>query len=89
MGFYKKIILTDPCLQKDKKKKKKILLFLTLSLYLLWCNQKGDYTTIKLMPNNCIMHSRWVFSQTYFLVPLGVCKDHQLFYKMCDDGGDK
>ena len=45
MGFYKEIILTYPCLQKEEKS---ILLFLTLSLYLLWCNQKGDYNTIKI-----------------------------------------
>lgn len=68
---------------------------MTLSLYLLWCNQKGDYNSIKINANNCIMYSYlfcsffFFFQWTYFLLFCGVCKDHQLFSKRCDDEEDK
>lgn len=59
--------------------------------YLLRCNQKGDYNAIKI--NAQQLHNVLTFVVVvlplYFLVLYGVCKDHQLFYKTCDDEGDK
>lgn len=40
------------------------------------------------MPNNCTMYSHLDFLANYFFVLLGLYKDHQIFYKMCHDGGD-